>query len=258
MGVAVAGLRCAYGRHEPPVVDIESFAVESGVCGLVGVNGAGKSTLLRTLAGCRRPESGQVHLDGKALYGRDRREVVGRVGYMPQQLDLPREMRVSDAMTYASWVRGVPSATSSARNTGLLERVGLAQQSTRRVGELSGGMNRRLALAVALVTDPDVLLLDEPTTGLHFHDVAKLLEVLHELADAGNTVVVIEHNLEVIKTADWIIDLGPEGGDGGGKIVAAGTPEDVAAVKESYTGRYLKDLLVRRSKGSGTKKQAAE
>ncbi len=84
------------------------------------------------------------------------------------------------------------------------------------------------------------------TTGLHFHDVAKLLEVLHELVDAGNTVVVIEHNLEVIKTADWIIDLGPEGGDGGGRIVATGTPEDVAKVKESYTGQYLKDLLARR------------
>jgi excinuclease ABC subunit A len=92
--------------------------------------------------------------------------------------------------------------------------------------------------------------------------VAKLLDVLHQLTDAGNTVVVIEHNLEVIKTADWIIDLGPEGGDGGGRIVAAGTPEDVARVKESYTGAYLKTLLSRRSKNSasrnGRKRQAAE
>jgi excinuclease ABC subunit A len=85
--------------------------------------------------------------------------------------------------------------------------------------------------------------LDEPTTGLHFHDVAKLLDVLHELVENGNTVVVIEHNLEVIKTADWIIDLGPEGGDGGGEIVVAGTPEDVARVARSYTGQYLKPLL---------------
>jgi excinuclease ABC subunit A len=89
-----------------------------------------------------------------------------------------------------------------------------------------------------------VNILDEPTTGLHFHDVAKLLEVLHELADAGNTLAVIEHNLEVIKTADWIIDLGSEGGDGGGRIVAEGTPEDVAKAKESYTGKYLKELLI--------------
>ena len=88
-------------------------------------------------------------------------------------------------------------------------------------------------------------ILDEPTTGLHFEDVRKLLEVLHALVDQGNTVVVIEHNLEVIKTADWILDLGPEGGDGGGRIVAEGTPEDIAAHPNSYTGRFLSPLLMR-------------
>ena len=86
-------------------------------------------------------------------------------------------------------------------------------------------------------------ILDEPTTGLHFEDVRKLLEVLHTLVDQGNTVVVIEHNLDVIKTADWIIDLGPEGGNEGGQIVALGTPEDVVKVKESYTGQYLKRII---------------
>ena len=86
-------------------------------------------------------------------------------------------------------------------------------------------------------------ILDEPTTGLHFEDVRKLLEVLHELVDQGNTVVVIEHNLDVVKTADWIIDIGPEGGDGGGQIVAEGTPEEVAECERSHTGRYLKPML---------------
>jgi excinuclease ABC subunit A len=141
-------------------------------------------------------------------------------------------------------------------------RVGLGyihigQQAT----TLSGGEAQRIKLAKELsrrATGRTLYILDEPTTGLHFHDVAKLLEVLHELADAGNTVVVIEHNLEVIKTADWIIDLGPEGGDGGGRIVAAGTPEEVAGVKESYTGRYLRELLTRRSGRSAGKRQAAE
>ncbi len=142
-----------------------------------------------------------------------------------------------------------------------LQRVGLGyihlgQQAT----TLSGGEAQRIKLAKELsrrATGRTLYILDEPTTGLHFHDVAKLLEVLHELADAGNTVVVIEHNLEVIKTADWIIDLGPEGGDGGGRIVAEGTPEDVARVKESYTGQYLKELLGRRS-GARGKREAAE
>ncbi|MGH6969891.1 MAG: excinuclease ABC subunit UvrA, partial [Stellaceae bacterium] len=90
-------------------------------------------------------------------------------------------------------------------------------------------------------------ILDEPTTGLHFDDVSKLLEVLHALVDQGNTILVIEHNLEVIKTADWIVDLGPEGGSGGGRIVATGTPEQIAAAKGSYTGEYLKAYLARNS-----------
>ena len=92
-------------------------------------------------------------------------------------------------------------------------------------------------------TGRTLYILDEPTTGLHFEDVKKLLEVLHELVEQGNSVLVIEHNLDVVKTADWIIDIGPEGGDGGGEIVAVGTPEDVAAVERSHTGRYLKDML---------------
>ena len=97
-------------------------------------------------------------------------------------------------------------------------------------------------------TGRTLYILDEPTTGLHFHDVRKLLEVLHHLVDQGNTVVVIEHNLEVIKTADWIIDLGPEGGDDGGRVVATGTPEEVSEIAESYTGQYLQRVLGKRKR----------
>ncbi len=154
------------------------------------------------------------------------------------------EMTVDEA---ASFFKAVPAVRDKME---VLQRVGLGyikvgQQAT----TLSGGEAQRVKLAKELskrATGRTIYILDEPTTGLHFHDVAKLLEVLHELVDAGNTVVVIEHNLEVIKTADWILDLGPEGGDGGGEIVAAGTPEHVAAEPRSYTGQYLKDLLARR------------
>ena len=157
----------------------------------------------------------------------------------------------------AEFFKAVPSIRDKLET---LARVGLGyihigQQAT----TLSGGEAQRIKLAKELsrrATGRTLYILDEPTTGLHFHDVSKLLEVLHELADAGNTVVVIEHNLEVIKTADWIIDMGPEGGDAGGRIVASGTPEDVAKVKQSYTGQYLKALLGRRA--SRGKREAAE
>ncbi|WP_455475241.1 excinuclease ABC subunit UvrA [Bartonella sp. B17] len=122
--------------------------------------------------------------------------------------------------------------------------IKVGQQAT----TLSGGEAQRVKLAKELsrkTTGHTLYILDEPTTGLHFHDISKLLEVLHELVDQGNTIAVIEHNLEVIKTADWIIDLGPEGGDRGGEIVASGRPEDIINVSASYTGKFLKEVLLR-------------
>ncbi len=142
-----------------------------------------------------------------------------------------------------------------------LKRVGLGyvhvgQQAT----TLSGGEAQRVKLSKELsrrATGRTLYILDEPTTGLHFEDVKKLLEVLHELVDNGNSVLVIEHNLDVIKTADWIIDLGPEGGDGGGRVVAQGTPEEVAKIKESWTGQYLAEALKRHEARLPKQKAAA-
>ncbi len=155
------------------------------------------------------------------------------------------EMTVEDA---AEFFRNVPVV---ARKLQTLTDVGLTYI---RLGQnattLSGGEAQRVKLAKELSkrdTGNTLYILDEPTTGLHFHDIEQLLGVLHRLRDHGNTVVVIEHNLDVIKTADWIIDLGPEGGDGGGRIIAAGTPEDVAATKGSFTGEFLQAMLPRRA-----------
>ena len=123
-----------------------------------------------------------------------------------------------------------------------LSYIRLGQPST----ELSGGEAQRVKLATELSrrsTGKTVYILDEPTTGLHFADVHKLIEILHRLADGGNTVIVIEHNLDVIKTADYIIDIGPEGGDKGGTVIAQGTPEEVAESPVSYTGKYIAKYL---------------
>ncbi len=127
-----------------------------------------------------------------------------------------------------------------------LSYITLGQSAT----TLSGGEAQRVKLALELSkrdTGRTLYILDEPTTGLHFADIEMLLKVLHRLADHGNTIVVIEHNLDVIKTADWVVDLGPEGGDGGGRILVAGTPEQVAKCKASHTGRFLKQLLERKA-----------
>ncbi|MGO4834446.1 ATP-binding cassette domain-containing protein, partial [Rhizobiaceae sp. 2RAB30] len=163
------------------------------------------------------------------------------------------EMTVEEGVEFFAAVPAVRDKLETLAKVGL-GYIHVGQQAT----TLSGGEAQRIKLAKELsrkATGKTLYILDEPTTGLHFHDVAKLLEVLHELVDQGNTVVVIEHNLEVIKTADWILDLGPEGGDGGGELVASGRPEDVMREPRSYTGRYLKELLARRPRG---KREAAE
>jgi excinuclease ABC subunit A len=150
-------------------------------------------------------------------------------------------MTVDEAVPYFSAQTRIHDRLKILQQVGL-GYIALGQQAT----TLSGGEAQRIKLSKELArraTGRTLYILDEPTTGLHFEDVRKLLEVLHTLVDQGNTVVVIEHNLEVIKTADWILDLGPEGGDGGGRVVAQGTPEDIAASPESHTGRFLAPLL---------------
>ncbi|MDZ4841748.1 MAG: excinuclease ABC subunit UvrA [Hyphomicrobium aestuarii] len=173
--------------------------------------------------------------------------------YNRETLDVRyRDKSIADVldMTVEEGAQFFKAVTSIGDKMETLAHVGLGyikigQQAT----TLSGGEAQRIKLSKELsrrATGRTLYILDEPTTGLHFHDTAKLLDVLHQLADAGNTLVVIEHNLEVIKTADWVIDIGPEGGDGGGEIIAEGPPEMIAACERSYTGKFLRDVLARR------------
>ncbi|MDD9715349.1 excinuclease ABC subunit UvrA [Dinoroseobacter sp. PD6] len=179
-------------------------------------------------------------------YNRETLEVTFKGKSIADVLD----MTVEDAQEFFKAVPSIREKMDALMRVGL-GYIKVGQQAT----TLSGGEAQRVKLSKELAkrsTGRTLYILDEPTTGLHFEDVRKLLEVLHELVEQGNTVVVIEHNLDVIKTADWLIDIGPEGGDGGGTLVATGTPEQVAEVAESHTGRYLKPML------AGAKRVAAE
>jgi excinuclease ABC subunit A len=174
-------------------------------------------------------------------YNRETLEIL----YKGRNIQQVLEMTVAQALEFFDAVPAVRQKLATLADVGL-GYIKLGQPAT----TLSGGEAQRVKLALELSkrdTGRTLYILDEPTTGLHFHDIDLLLGVLHRLRDHGNTVVVIEHNLDVIKTADWIVDLGPEGGDGGGMVIAQGTPEQVAAVEASYTGRYLRGVLGRRA-----------
>ena len=184
-------------------------------------------------------------------YNRETLEVLFKGKSISDVLD----MTVEEA---ADFFKAVPPVRDKMET---LKRVGLGYvQVGQSATTLSGGEAQRVKLSKELsrrATGKTLYILDEPTTGLHFEDVKKLLEVLHELADQGNTMVVIEHNLDVVKTADWLVDFGPEGGDGGGEIVAQGSPEQVAANPRSWTGRYLADILKRHEERRGQAKKSA-
>ncbi len=193
-----------------------------------------------------------VYVTCDACHGKRYNRETLEIKYRDKSIADVLEMTVEEAAGFFAAVPAIREKMDTLVKVGL-GYIHVGQQAT----TLSGGEAQRVKLAKELSrrsTGKTLYILDEPTTGLHFEDVRKLLEVLHALVDQGNTIVVIEHNLEVVKTADWVIDLGPEGGGKGGRIVAAGTPEDVAKAKESFTGKYLAPYLAR---GGGMAKKRA-
>jgi excinuclease ABC subunit A len=172
-----------------------------------------------------------------ARYNRETLEVRFKGKSISDVLD----MSVEEALQFFAKIPKLRRRLQTMHDVGL-DYIRLGQPAT----TLSGGEAQRVKLSSELskvATGRTLYILDEPTTGLHFADIEKLLEVLQRLVDAGNTVLVIEHNLDVIKQADWIVDLGPEGGEGGGELIATGTPEEIAEVEESWTGRFLRNVL---------------
>jgi len=182
-----------------------------------------------------------VYVTCEACNGKRYNRETLEIAYKGKNIADVLDMTVEEAVTFFRAVPKIFDPLLTLAEVGL-GYIRLGQQAT----TLSGGEAQRVKLATELsrkATGKTLYILDEPTTGLHFHDVAKLLEVLFRLRDAGNTLLIIEHNLDVIKTADWIIDLGPEGGAGGGKIIAEGPPEKIVHNPASFTGHYLKSVL---------------
>ncbi len=180
----------------------------------------------------------------EVCHGRRYNREALEITYKGQTIADVLEMTVSEGLTFFENIPAIKNKLQTLNDVGL-GYIRLGQPAT----QLSGGEAQRVKLASELsrrATGRTLYILDEPTTGLHFADIERLLHVLQRLADGGNTIVVIEHNLDVIKSADWIIDLGPEGGSGGGLVIAEGTPEAVANDPDSFTGHYLKSLLEQR------------
>ena len=225
-------------------VDGISFTANEGeLFAFLGENGAGKSTSIAVICGLLKKDGGKVYVAGRDIDEDD--SVKSEIGVVFQASVLDKALSARDNLTFRAALYGIAGKDCEKRIEELNALLDFGEFIDRPLAKLSGGQKRKIDIARALLNKPKILILDEPTTGLHFADVHKLTEILHRLTEDGNTVIVIEHNLDVIKTADYIIDIGPEGGDKGGTVIAEGTPEEVAESPVSYTGKYIKPMLER-------------
>jgi len=237
-----------YGDHV--VLDGISFAAGFHErIAILGGSGEGKTSIIKLMLGLIRPDSGRIIIDGNEISNMPEsrlRDVRMNFSIVFQEGALFDSVNVHENVAFClrEYYR-LSEEEIEARIRGLLRRLNIEEAIELMPEELSGGMARRVAIARSLAgCDPKVMLYDEPTTGLHFFDIQKLLEVLNRLVEGGNSVIVIEHNLDVIKCADHIIDLGPGGGEEGGRVIVAGTPEEVILNRKSHTGRFLKRKLL--------------
>jgi len=228
-----------------------NLRVDKGeIMAVTGASGAGKTTLLQILGSLDKADKGKVILNGTDILSLKGNRLAAfrnnHLGFVFQFHHLLPEFTALENVCIPAFIRGESKQEAEKRAMEYLDFLNIRERAEHKPSELSGGEAQRVKLSSELSkrdTGRTLYILDEPTTGLHFADVHKLLEVLIRLRDAGNTIVVIEHNLDVIKTADWIIDLGPEGGNKGGEIIAFGTPEIVSQSENSFTGQFLKKYL---------------
>ena len=235
-----------YGTGEVSVQALHdaSFIIEKGeICVIVGPSGAGKTTLLNILGGMDTLTSGQVFLDGREVSAFNSRQLADYrrrdIGFVFQFYNLIPNLTALENVEIASQIVKDPLPAAQVLQDVGLGYIKLGQSSS----TLSGGESQRVKLASFLTKDSAqggvMFIFDEPTTGLHFHDINKLLAAFNALIERGHTIVIVEHNMDVIKCADWVVDLGPEAGTGGGGVVFEGTPRALEQCPESYTGKFL-------------------
>ena len=239
--IEAKGLKKSYGTTN--VLKGINLSVERGtMVALLGPNGAGKTTTVRILSTLLNFDGGEATIEGHNVV-KEADKVRSVIGLTGQSAAVDELLTGRENLVMMGRLYRLTKKSATARANELLKDFDLVDAADRPAKTYSGGMRRRLDLAVSLIATPPVIFLDEPTTGLHFDDIKRLLIVLNALVDKGNTVLVIEHIMDIIKSADWVIDVGPEGGVYGGEIVGEGTPEEVAKVKDSWTGKYLKEAL---------------
>ena len=218
--------------------DISLTAKTNRLTALTGPDGAGKTTFMRLVCGLMKQDGGDLFVLGRDVSA-DPQSVQDRLSYMPQRFGLYEDLSVQENLNLYADLHSIPEKDRSTRFTKLLSMTGMLPFTGRLAGKLSGGMKQKLGLACTLVRIPELLLLDEPSIGLHQRDNARLIETLERLRDLGNTLIVVEHDEDTIRSADWVVDIGPGAGEKGGEIVYSGEVAGLSDAPGSVTGDYL-------------------
>ena len=249
MELQLEGLSKTYGTVQ--ALRKVTYTFKPGIYGILGANGAGKSTMINLITDNVSRDSGSD--GGKILYdGEDILKLGKRfraiVGYMPQQQGFYEDFSPKAFLKYMAEVKGLKGKNAEGKTVNqqideLLEVVNLTGVAHKKIGGFSGGMKQRVLLAQALLGNPKILILDEPTDGLHLDDIRRLMKLFNRMTDQGNTLFIIEHSLDVMKDADYIVELGPGGGLAGGDLLFAGTPKEMLEAERSVTREYLRESL---------------
>ena len=239
--IEISHLVKKYGDHYA-VKDLNVRIEEGQIYGFLGPNGAGKSTTMNMITGYLAPTAGTVKVDGFDIV-KEPEKAKEHIGYLPEIPPLYSEMTVEEYLKFAAELKHIPGKERAAQIEKAIKTAQLEDVRKRLINNLSKGYKQRVGLAQAVLGDPETIILDEPTDGLHLDDIRRLMKLFNRMTDQGNTLFIIEHSLDVMKDADYIVELGPGGGLAGGRLLFAGTPKEMLEAERSVTREYLRESL---------------